>query len=243
MNGDGEQKRPILRWTFGPCYNNGLLILLESIRRAQIIYGDIFDLVVVHNGQTEDKLAKIADTGIRMVAADPTSLPIPPSACKWKLYPPRLDISVHEIVIDNDWVFTKRLPIIDLFLKDDATMIYEGLHGEHGSFKHMVPEVISVNSGCYGMPPGYDFCEEIRKLLIATGHKKWKDHFDDQGVVGGTLPYYPRMYVVLQRDIPCLGPYSYEGLPSDAYGYHFVSANQNNPHPLLFRFLKRIFFY
>lgn len=111
------------------------------------------DVVICHNCD-QNKLPKFV---FQHQLVDQTEIAkdskIPPAGVAWKLYPPRTDRSRHEISIDNDVVFTERIPEIDRFLDGDCTLLLEGDSRTYGRFERYVPAGYEINSGIFGMPP------------------------------------------------------------------------------------------
>src|SRR5690606_18078303 len=115
------------------------------------------DVVICHNCHIE-KISHICFDDFSLI--DQTDIAkaskIPPAGVAWKLYPPRIDKTRHEISIDNDIIFTERIPEIDLFLNSDCTLLLEGDSRTYGRFERYVPAGYEINSGIFGMPPGFD---------------------------------------------------------------------------------------
>lgn len=136
-----------------------------------------------------------------------------PHGVAWKLYPPRLRPETHEIFIDHDVVLTKRLPQIDLFLsRADAFLYSESPSGarNYGRFDALVERGFRMNSGLFGVPPGFRFDFSL------VG--EWRDYFDEQGFVAASLCRKKNLVKVGLDDLwICDG----DEMPR-AKGYHFV---------------------
>jgi hypothetical protein len=148
------------------------------------------------------------------------SLTCSPIGVAWKLYPPRLRPNAHEIFIDNDLIIDK-LPVeIEIFLQSNNYFIYtEGLHvNTKGRFNWPIGK--TFNSGLFGIPPNFDFKEQIEnKLKDQLG---WTDYFDEQGLVGEILLNQNN---VLNIDLKTIGIFEEAPVQIGLHGYHFVKAN------------------
>lgn len=213
--------KPLFRWTIGNTSDVGMDMLVTSISLMRRFHD--FDCFVCHNnlkpGQME-RLAGIPDA--TLVAQSPKALPIPPKGVAWKLYTPRLDINRHEVFIDNDLVVFKKMPKMESFLESRDSVIYtRSLFHNFGTFKPFLPKEFRLNSGLFGLPPGFDFDAEVRSGL--KGKTAWDDPFDEQGLVALILSCQPtRIEIGLDEIMIC-----HEGKFGPAeYGYHFVFANR-----------------
>ena len=124
--------KPLFRWTTGPCLQQGLDILAESMVRTTAALGiNNFDWVVCHNGLNRENLQFLqkaaGDLPIQFMAQSWAACPINDncgsprrkdgsfewngnrcSGTLWKVCPARLRIESHEIVMDNDIVILKK---------------------------------------------------------------------------------------------------------------------------------------
>jgi len=130
--------------------------------------------------------------------------------------------------MDNDIVIYKKVHEIDAFLGSDSTLLYQGIHGLHGIYVFEVPDGIRINSGIFGLPPGFDFAARIEEMVMP-----WKDKFDEQGMVASILLQYERYHVIPLTVVPIIEPY----FPIEPHyrnagckGFHFVDANRED-HP------------
>jgi len=117
--------------------------------------------------------------------------PIKDHPC-WKLYPPRINKETHEIFIDNDLIIYKRIPLVDFFLQQkDLFIISEAYQRSYGFYTDVVKKGFVVNTGFFGVPPNYDFANDLNNSL-----KYWEPssdnveedlvkngYFDEQGLV------------------------------------------------------------
>ena len=220
--------KPLIRWTIGPCREEGIKSLFYSVRSFIELYPD-FEYVICYNQIEEECLLSVKklDERIRLINQNDylNSFPIKPQLeyqTYWKLYPPRLDITKHEINIDNDIIIFKKIKEIDCFLNEDAVLLYQGLHGLYGSYENSVPTGIRINSGIYGMPPNFIFKQNMPKL-----QHNWQDKFDEQGIVASTLMNYKKHFIIPLTTIPIIEK-NFEMkyfLHDFCCGYHFVGVN------------------
>lgn len=212
--------KPIIRWTIGDVHPLGFQILKHSINTMRKLYGDSFQYFVCCNNVDVKKLdfnAEIIDCSKDYK----NSLPLSPTDSKWKLYPPRLDISTHEIVMDNDVVLHKKFPKFDEFLKDNNKILLCQGHGRQFGpfFDPKVIKGVSLNSGIYGMPPNFDLRQ---KIIDETKEiNKWQSWWDDQGVLAAI--FFKEEYIKISlTDVSiCHTDYSV-----GKYGVHFCAANK-----------------
>lgn len=220
--------KPLFRWNVGPCHSQGFEILTTCIHNVQRLYDA--DLVICYNQLEEENLDRITAIGVPLMRAVPESLRIGPKVgyhVHWKLYPPRVRPQTHELCLDNDILITKRVPQIDLFLKSDYPLLYQGLHGLYGQYADLMPKGIRFNSGIYGLPPNFDFASRIDRHLV-----DWQDYFDEQGLVAHTLSENEHVVVPLTT-IPIIEkdwPIERFSQNVDCSGFHFVGANRGD-HP------------
>jgi hypothetical protein len=182
--------KPLVRWVIGGNYSKaGERCLRLSIKQWKKLYGDSFDYVVCYNGRKPK-------VNIETVCQDPNALPFEPSGPAWKLYPPRLRRSSHEIIIDNDIIFHKRLPQIDQFLSySNFFLATQGVgvrSHEYGSFSGFAnlqdaPGKRHINSGFIGLPPGFRYKDKIMEVFKKYSFDGWGGHFDEQGLVASIV--------------------------------------------------------
>jgi hypothetical protein len=150
--------KPLLRWTIGDVMPDGYECLVESIYSFLRLYEG--EPVVCYNcprpkiAEIESQLSPFVRFIDQNYYLD--SCPVPPMGVAWKLYPPRLDKTRHELVIDNDIVLNKPVKEIDNFFTGHGTLLLGGTGRTYGRFERHVPPSRCINSGLYGMPPGFD---------------------------------------------------------------------------------------
>jgi hypothetical protein len=211
--------KPLLRWTIGNVAKAGYETLKYSIKTVKSIYGDKFDLFLCHNSIEESSLQFAKDYGVKLINQDSTCLPSSPKGVAWKLYPPRLSLESHEIMVDNDLVILKQLPEIDKFLTSNSVIYTEGLFGLYGSFKKTVTIKPYLNSGLIGLPPNFDFATAILKNI-----KPWEDYFDEQGLIAKIFSTFPNKICI---KLPTIAICRQDGiLPNFTHGCHFCGVNR-----------------
>lgn len=231
--------KPIIRWTIGDVSEQGFNALNISIRNWKKLYEDQFDIFVCYNNISIKKIEHIK--GVEFINQEDykDSLIIPPldGNPSWKLYPPRLKKECYEIFIDNDLIFSKRMPLIDDFLKDKFFFITEGLKRGFGFFDNLVKNKNNLNSGLFGLTPFYDFKKELETSIKETGFEKWNDFFDEQGCVAYTINKQNYKMISLLQIGLCneRSP----GYTEGEYGTHFVRINIGNNKIYWNKFLKK----
>lgn len=159
------------------------------------------------------------------------SVPVEPKGVSWKLYPPRLDPTRPEIVIDNDLILADRVAEIDTFLDADCTLLLGETSRTYGRFERHVPPGRMINSGLYGMPAGFD----LGKFVTFYCGAGWEENalyehresrtFDEQGLVAFALLSYPRFVIIPHTTIT-----NCEHHLVDGSGYHFIGLNRRRFH-------------
>lgn len=222
---------PLLRWTVGECSDLGIEILEESIRRIKTLYKHLDLLLCYNHDSIPDKTRHL---GIKLYRQSHCQeMEYPPINEIWKLYPPRLNPGGHEIFMDNDIVLFEKCPQIDMYLESDRhALLYEGVHGLHGKYSHIVPDGLKVNSGIFGVPPGFDFSAAIKQVQEQDSARNWEQKWDDQGLVGAILSRIP-FFLIEQKQIPCCEPSNrcvrtHKNLHMGSIGFHFVGSNSSN---------------
>lgn len=221
--------KPLARWTIGNTTPNGYESLVCSILAFTNLY-DV-EVIVCHNcdpNNLPDRVSQYLKYDQRQCRLGDN---IEAKGVAWKLYPPRLAIDRHEIQIDNDLIIEERIPEIDQFLNSDCTLLLQGSSRTYGRFERHVPIGFQINSGIFGMPPGFNFQQHIETHIgsgwekNAYGEHAQNETFDEQGLVALALLNYPR-YVIIPRSciVDC------EQNWHQAKGYHFIGLNRREFH-------------
>ena len=125
----------------------------------------------------------------------------------------------HEIIVDNDVIIEKRLDEIDtscpLIVSSSCARL---ISDSSGRFSNALPVNIKLNTGLYGMPPGFDLASRINSFGIG----EWEDYFDEQGAT--SLALYSDDLIVIP-----LSKVSVNACPEyikASHGTHFVGINR-----------------
>jgi hypothetical protein len=219
----------IARWTVGDVSEIGFSILERSISLFKFLYPNI-ERFICYNNLNSEKIDFISSLDCNLVNQHEyeKSLPYKPEKAAWKLYPPRLDITKHEIVLDNDLILYNHSKQIENFLNGDVCLVCKGKHFLFGSYSQYVPKGIKLNCGLYGMPKGFDFGKKINNIFDLDSVKKYKNFFDDQGIVAACLLNYKNIETFSIKDISIIE--FKQKLVKGNIGVHFVQANRNKNH-------------
>lgn len=209
--------KPLVRWTAGPPRSKfDDAILRSSILNFKCLYGDRFDQVLCVNGRDGSDLRSL---GIEIVRQGPFAGAPDPWGVAWKLYPPRLRPEAHEIFIDHDVVLLDKLPQIEEFMSSEEAFLYSQSFwpdGLYGSLRSQVPDGFGLNSGLFGLPPGFSF-----DLSIVD---EWKDDLDEQGFVASQIARQKRLVRVGLEDLWICAD---DRMPREVKGYHFCRSNRD----------------
>lgn len=205
--------KPIVRWTIGDkCSPLGFTILREAIINFTKIYKNNFDYYVQYNFNSLDNTYKeeklkdtVKDLGVNLKKQSWFESPIninkpdnkifssvdnlKDSGSIWKICPPRLNLNVHEIVMDNDLVIYKKIPEIDQFLsRNDRILVLEDPIKYYGIYFGQNNDNNKVlNSGLFGLYPGYKFGENLKYFWEQNGSFPKLSYSDEQGFICGVL--------------------------------------------------------
>jgi len=215
----------ILRYTIGPVPPIGFQILRESVKLMRRIYPEL-TITICHNQLNPKQVDFLKRLEVYLHEQKHEILYCAPTVENWKLYPPRIDINQHELVIDNDVIFEKRIKQIDEFLTSNKPVVMSAVHRAYGQFEEFVNKETYVNCGIYGMPPGFDFEAKIKEFCWIKGTTSWSPRFDDQGLVAAALTSSDHIMIPMDEILP-LG----EGSDfREGNGYHFISSNRDGYH-------------
>lgn len=164
--------KPLLRWVIGPMSYYGLKLFKITVKRIKKIYGNKFDYLICHNNNIN--ISDLLDLNVNFFDQSKLRANSKKYDVSWKLFPIRLRKSSHELVIDSDILVINKISQIDIFLQSsNHSLVYEGLYGNYGIYKEKIPINLKLNSGIYGMPPGFDFHFTQREF----------SQFDEQGLI------------------------------------------------------------
>lgn len=226
--------KPIVRWNVGPVSKLGLELLTHSVKLMKELYDA--DFVVTHN---QIDVSSLKHLEIELIEQETTRAE-DGYQVHWKLFPARLDIDRYEICIDNDIVIHSRLHEIDQFLQEDSVLVYQGIHGLYGAFRASVPEIgLALNSGIYGVPPGYDLNKRVDAKVADTN---WTGKYDEQGLLASLLLNYHSFHMIPLTSVPIVQPdwtAAWVFKNKSIKGMHFVGANTSESHDTWEHFKKR----
>ena len=202
-----EHKKPLFRWTVGPCIKQGFDILRESVFQALKIYGNRFKFIICHNNLSENQksiLKSIAIGNVGLYEQDWEDCPLPIdyqclrqvdgefpigtlhcNGSIWKYCPDRMRPHGHEFICDNDLIITSPLDEIENFLSSTKkALLLQDRFSYYG--RYTVSHAKLLNTGLIGLPPSYDLKHSM--LNIWSQHK-YPDitQADEQGLAAATL--------------------------------------------------------
>lgn len=218
----------LVRWTVGNVSKDGFDCLRRSILNFQSLYS--CRCVLCYNCEYElisyNGYARFPGLELYNQAEHIHDKPTP-IGVSWKLYPSRLNPDGYEISIDNDLVIEKSIKEIDEFLNSDSTLLLEGNSRTYGKFGTHVPKGYQINSGIYGMPPGFDLQKYINFYSgeswekNAFGQHEKNETFDEQGIIAlALLSYHKRLIIPSTTISNCENNYE------ECDGMHFISLNR-----------------
>lgn len=249
--------RPLFRWIIGNCLPQGIEILSESIETTTKCLGlHNWDWAICYNGITKEEvigLNEIIDgRPISLIAQNWQTCPVN-DECQsprrndgsyeydgkrcggtmWKVCPARMRMDSHEIIMDNDIVVLNKLPQIDEWLsQEEKTLILEEPIRFYGRYDHLFPQNEPfLNSGFIGLPPGYDFGNEILNNWKEHGSLNKLSQADEQGLLVYTLNQMPNIRIKSTEIIEILHRDMNYDLTLKEFGIHFTQANRMPNHP------------
>ncbi len=223
----------IARWTISKqnSMNNkiALFSLKKSIESFEKLYPEFKKYVCYNNIDYEDikflhnKNVEFVDQKKHLQEID-----ISPHDSFWKYYPPRLSISSYEVFIDNDIIFHKQIPELNLFLNQRKILFTSGYKEFYGQFDSLVKKRIKLNTGFFGLPPFFDFKKEINNTINKNKIKKLKSHFDDQGLFCLILNKNEYIQIPLEVFNVCNSNLDFADYKLGLCATHFAGINRKN---------------
>lgn len=187
----GKKGKPIIRWTMGDVYPNGYTCLRLSIDSFLHYYGDDFRLVLCYNSIDPSNLK----VNPRIELYHQTMTLFQGSGSVWKLTPPRLDITVPELFVDNDMVFARQNAKLLEFLQGGKFLMCEDHIPWYGKYNAKIPTKEKYNAGLFGLPAGYDFGKELVENWFNLGSLPDIGSAEEQGLTVYTIKKYPHILV------------------------------------------------
>ncbi len=250
--------KPIFRWTLGPTLSQGREILIESVKRTTKALGiDRFNWIICYNQLSKEivdelKIA-IKDYPVEFYEQQWRDCPIQDEekwhnprredgsfnfhgnsigGSLWKVVNSRMQLDTHEIIMDNDLVILKQIPAIEEFLSqnDKVLMLEEPIlfYGRYAKFLKSKPPYF--NSGLMGLPPGYDFGKEIKRIWEWHGKLQNLTQADEQGLLGLVMQQKPSIGIKKEIVVEILGRDFSAKINGDEYAIHFVQSNRMPNH-------------
>lgn len=205
-----NKNKPLFRWIVGDVSFDGLRILHKSIQSVAKLYKNEFDFLVCSNASDvgcKKRLQSMSDAlGVQIYEQSWADLPISQSAVLkefdinanigipqgrqgtfWKMCPPRMRLNSHEIVCDNDILIVDHIDKINEFLESDKVLLMKEDAFCVGKYFSLFEDKESYNSGLYGLPPYYDFAEDLRATWKDNGEYHSLLWRDEQGLITATL--------------------------------------------------------
>jgi hypothetical protein len=225
-----EISKPIIRWVVGNCHELGYKVLHESILSFKKIYQKKFYYCICFNSINTSTSLKQCFKEVDLILNQndfSQSLSYDPHIKKgphWKLYPPRICENQHEIVLDNDIVIYDKLKEIDDFLSNDDMFITTTAikRSYSGQFGDIVNKNLNINSGLFGLPPNFNYKEEIEKIL-QKGSGMWQDHFDEQTIIASIIQNNKFKIIPFNTISSCCGITDFV---VGKRGTHFIGINK-----------------
>ena len=281
--------KPLFRWIMGNTSHLGPDVLKESVKMSLKVFGkESFDWIICSNATSPQIVNQInsisSQYNVPVVQSSWEDFPLDPSIIPqkydideahgipsgdrqgsfWKMCPPRMRVETHEIVIDNDLVFLKKLPQIKEFLSSQKTLLsQEDAHSVGKYFKFFKKNEI-YNSGLMGFPPHYDLEEKLKEGWERLGSFQPLLSRDEQGLLTSVLTEHPHIVVtkgLIVHALPqgrtkhaeykiinehgqpakIITRMNYESVKftSHNYGYHFLGINRTDSHPVWEEYIKR----
>lgn len=218
--------KPIIRWIIGPVSPEGFECLHLSVKLIKNIYQSQCKYIICHNNlsRNQQNTLPIVDQIVNqnnLPNCIPYQPPVSGGKTAWKLYPPRIDCSTHEIILDNDVLIYKKPKFFDeFFTRNDLFVTTQSFRRSYSSkFDADIPENFNINSGVLCLPPNYNYQKEISdKLLSIPG--KWEDHMDEQTLIASILHQKITKIISLKEIYVCYNKYKRGNC-----GIHFVGLN------------------
>ena len=224
------KNKPLIRWTIGPVAKEGFVCLKLAVELMQSLYKDTCNYAVCYNGLSNQQKSLLPNVNLLVNQENYSNLfhCNPPvfgfGGPAWKLYPPRLNMDSHEIIIDNDVIIYKKPEQFNIFFKKNIITITEAITRSYSkSLEHLIPEGYNINSGVICLPPNFDFEKKISNC-IKLFNLNWQNHFDEQTLIA---------YITSQQTvqiIPLLEIQVSNFTKNGNCGNHFIGLNSGyNP--------------
>lgn len=243
--------KPLFRFTVGPCLQQGLDILVESVKRTTRALGmDAWEWVICHNGLNREQLEfvrdSISDLPVSFYSQSWATCPVMDNCqtprrkddtfewngnrcggTMWKVCPARMRMESHEIVMDNDVILLKKFPQIDEFLAQEKKgLCLEEPIRFYGRYDCLFGDPPYLNSGFMGFPPGYDFGSAIFETWVKHGRYMNLSQADEQGLLTYSLSQHPNIRVHADQMKEFLHRDFKTEITGREEGLHFTQSNR-----------------
>jgi hypothetical protein len=211
--------KKIIRWTIGDCSKEGIDCLKKSVKNIVNFYKEKFDYYVCYNNLNKNKINKLPvrllnqEEYVDEITIRPTNNPC------WKLYPPRIKMDSYEIFIDNDLVLHKKINF-EQYIKNKSFFITEAYEKSYGTLQYEINDPIFLNSGMFGIPPGFDFKKEINSAIKKFEINWNNSHFEEQAIVAYIFNKQGYELINKEQIYVCV-----EDIKIGKFGNHFVGLN------------------
>jgi hypothetical protein len=217
----------LVRWTIGGNVKPaGFTCLKLSVMNFQLLYPRAI-LYICYNGLHESQVSQLQDLPASLINQEYTRfVGETPIGVAWKLRPPRLSIAEYEVFIDNDLILRERLDEIDRWVNTGSTLVLESESRHYGTFARHIPNQYRINSGLFGVPPGFN----LESYIALWG--RWSNNcpnasytWCEQGLVASALTHSTNHILIPQTTVT-----NCEVELIEAPGMHFISLNRVNFH-------------
>jgi hypothetical protein len=227
--------KPLLRWVMGGgATKDGFDVLDHAVDQARKLYPEC-DYAVLYNNLNDKEMKRIEKIGVELIEQTQYNVEgiAPPIKAEHLMWPPRVRIETHELQMDNDIVLLRRHAYIDEFLHEDdlfiATESY--IPQNYGLYSDAVPtrRGKGINSGLYGMPPGFDFGKWLFEFYEKYDRRPYH-HLNPQGIVAAMIKDQAKFKIMAKSDIiivPTMRKWRMDMLVRKVVGLHFTGINRS----------------
>jgi len=227
--------KPLFRWVIGDVNPEGFCVLSQAITNALRLYKNDFDFLICSNAVNSTCKKKLQEISrkfdIEVYDQSWIDLPLDESLILkssdrirqgtfWKLCPTRMRLESHEIICDNDIVFANPINSILEFLENKNILMMKEDAFCVGKYFKLFKEKENYNSGLYGLPPGYDFEDDLKATWSESRYSEllWRD---EQGLVTGTLKKHEHITIEADEIV-----HLFDGGRCSAYEFEFIQENE-----------------
>ena len=235
-------KKLCIRWTIGDASSRGWEALRLSTHCALKLFGASARYVICVNSTTLASAQQRAGglpACVEWQALTPTRIPaflrphLDPEMAEgvgWKLVPPRVCETGHELAIDNDCIlFAVPRALREFLAGDHATLMAEDVERCLGQFSALAPAG-AFNSGIRGLPPGYNYADALAATLrdaesALSTPLLLRSELDEQGLQAAALHRERTCLTVSREEVSICSPFWPRDPEPGSCGAHFVGLN------------------